>query len=122
MVPEPNNRETLRLKISATDLVFFSLDRVLSTVHFDNYMTINADKVTDIGTDRMLPPKLATGNRSIAQQLPQAAFGVCLGFTQLSGSFLQWSHYLFNHPSPQPSPLKGRGSRTDASIFLALDP
>ena len=70
MVPESYNRETLRFKISVTDLVFFSAGRVLSAVHFNYKLTINAGKVTDIGANRMLPPKLASGDRSITQHLP----------------------------------------------------
>ncbi len=116
MVPESYNRETLRFKISGTNLVFFSPCRVLSTVHFDCQLAINAGKITDIRADRMLPPELTPGKRTIAQQLPKAAFGVCLGFEQLSGSFLQWTHWLFDHPSPRPSPLTGRGSRSDTPI------
>jgi hypothetical protein len=58
---------------------------VVPAIHFNHKLTIDADKVTDTGADWVLPPELAAGERSIAQKLPQAAFGVGLRFTQLSG-------------------------------------
>ena len=88
MVPEPHDREALRLKICGSILVFFNLSRVLPTVDFNHQLTINTNKVTNIGADRVLPSELAAGDRSIAQLLPQAAFGVCLCFAQLSGVVL----------------------------------
>ena len=52
-----------------TNLVFLNLGYMLYAVYFNHKLTIK----TDIGTNRVLTPKLTTGNRSIAQQLPQAA-------------------------------------------------
>jgi hypothetical protein len=80
MIPETHDRITLRLKISAARVVFFNLQGMLPAVHFNYKLTINTDKIADIGTDRMLPSELTTGNRPIAQQPPQAAFGVGSSF------------------------------------------
>ena len=117
MVPKPYDRKALRLKISGSGLVFFDLNRVLPAVYFNHELTINADKVAYIWTDRVLPPELAAGDGSIAQQLPQAAFGVGLCFAKLSGFVLHRIHCLFHHPSPRPSPLEGRGGGVGATAI-----
>jgi hypothetical protein len=109
MVPKPYDREAFRLKKSGSGLVFFDLNRVLPAVYFNHQLTVDAHKITNIWSDWVLPPELAAGDRSIAQQPPQAAFGVGLCFAQLSGFVLHRVHWLFSI-SPHPGPLP-KGAR-----------
>jgi len=113
MIPETDDRKPLGSQIGGAAIVLFHLEGMLPTIDFYDQQSFDADKITGIGPDSILPAKLVTGQGSIAQQIPQAVFGIGLVFSQPSGvvapSFANRHSYLSG--SPLTSALSPRGAR-----------
>jgi hypothetical protein len=76
---------------------------MLSAINFNNNIFLQADKIHNKGTHRILPPEFPTAQLSIPQMTPQPPFGIGHLLSQGSGELP--GH--LRRPSPQPSPLAG---------------
>jgi hypothetical protein len=85
VIPKSDNCETLGLQIYGSGFVLFQLKSMLSTIDFNHNFPVNADKITNIRPDAMLPAKFITAKCPIPQKLPQTVFGIGLVFSQLPG-------------------------------------
>jgi hypothetical protein len=75
VVPEAKHLPPLAHQISVTDRVTMAFC-VLRAVSLDNQLSLNAEKVDDVGSKRDLPAKLDPVQATIAQKTPQAELGV----------------------------------------------
>jgi hypothetical protein len=76
VVPKPKNTEPRRpQKAIAAIVVRHSID-MLASVQFDDDGSLDADEVTNVETDLMLPTKLEPAQLAAAQTTPEPTFGV----------------------------------------------
>jgi hypothetical protein len=86
MIPESNNRKSLRVQPSRALGVLRRVLCVLPTIDFNNQTRGQADKIHDVGTDGKLSTKPHIVNLLQAQTLPQSNFGLGYRLTQCIGS------------------------------------
>jgi len=77
-VAEPQHSQAFPLKIVRPQPILFQTDItvVLATVELDHQPQLRTVEIQNIGRERMLPPKLVTGQLSVAQTAPEQAFAV----------------------------------------------
>jgi len=86
-IAEPQHPETFPLQIVSTQPVFLQacFVIVLTTVELDHQHQLRAVEVQHVGWQRMLSPKLETGQLPVAQSPPEQAFALGEVGSQLLG-------------------------------------
>jgi len=95
---------------------------MLPAIYFYDQLLFDTDEVTGIRSDDILPAKFLTSQGPVAKQVPKTVFGFGLVFLSLLALFnlfvLMAIFIALDHPSPRPSPLKGRGRRGLQSFLM----
>jgi hypothetical protein len=76
VIPESDNSIPFRLQKTRSFGISRALLRVLTTIQLDDKPLFETDKVDDVWSDRMLPPKLEPAKIAIFQSHPQPQLGV----------------------------------------------
>ncbi len=105
MIPEPNYSVPYALKPSGPFGVLLHMHSMLSSVHFDDHLSLQAHKVHNIRSDRMLSAELIPVDLAQPQLPPQGAFGICWTLPQRPGFPV--------HPPILPFPLTGGKGSTN---------
>ncbi len=74
VVPEPQNKVTSALKPIISLLIPCSIKSMLSAVKFDDQFALKTDKVSNIGSHRMLSAKAISTELFPPQRLPKHPF------------------------------------------------
>lgn len=81
---------------------------MLSTIHFNDQLAFDADKISDVATDRMLPAELVSINLPQTQMTPKPLFGIGHVLSEMPCVFeLVWHAFL----TPIPAFPLGGGRR-----------
>ena len=77
-VAESGHSDAEPLQVSAPSIVAdpASLQRMLTSIQLDCQLLGWAVEVEDVGTHRMLPPKLGASDLARSQEIPQALLGI----------------------------------------------
>src|ERR1700677_626456 len=132
VVPKAKPLPTLARQISVTDRVAKTFC-VLRAVSLDNQLSLNAEKVDDVGSKRDLPAKLDAIQAAIAQETPKAKLGVSrhAAHGPSAGALARRDAEISFHRSSiggkalirrfaPPSPRGRRGSHTDVRLGPVL--
>ncbi len=119
VVAEPHDAKSFRLKKCGASTVILLLRGMLAAVEFDDKAALEANKIGDVRTNRILSLELESAETLRANLPPEFLLRVrwstthALGVRALQLSrFAQRSRCLRNHrPPPLPSPLPLTGAR-----------
>jgi hypothetical protein len=78
VVPEAQNKKTVRLKIGRSFRIAIAAFGMLSAIEFDNQPCRLAAKIHDIRPDRHLPAKFQSLQAAVAQAKPQGTLSIRL--------------------------------------------
>jgi hypothetical protein len=84
IVPEPHNPPALSFEPGRAPFVVFGRD-VLAAIHLDHQPQLDAGKIGNERTDRMLAAEFVSSKAPIAQKTPKGALGICLMGAKVSG-------------------------------------
>jgi len=84
MVPESKDSKSLLLQIGVAHAITDNLLCMLSAIDLDDQPRLHATEVCEVGTDRMLPPKLRSPKLTAAQVPPQGLLRIAAVTAQRS--------------------------------------
>ena len=76
IIPKPDHPKSFRFKTSGSLAIASSLFRMLPAIQFHYQFLFEADEINDVRWNRMLPPKLESGEVAVFQLQPEAQFRV----------------------------------------------
>ncbi len=87
MVPETKHTQAAPFDLGGAPCIVRLVPRlvVLAAVQFDHQAPIDADEVGDVVAEGMLAAELAAGHTAVAQEVPQARFGIGGGMAHGAG-------------------------------------
>jgi hypothetical protein len=84
-IPEPENPETSGLQECISVQIFWRPFEMAAAVKLDYDLGLNANEVTDINIDWVLPPELEAVDLPATQPAPKALLGLRLVLAQFAG-------------------------------------
>jgi hypothetical protein len=84
VIPEPQNSVVVVRKPLVANCIA-GVVRVLSSIRFNNEASFAADKIDNVGTDRLLPNELVSVKGERPKPIPQSSLSLSGGLSQASG-------------------------------------
>jgi hypothetical protein len=114
MIPKAQGLDALRRQETFPLSVVFSLlgKSVSAAIEFDGDAGLYTEEVQEVDAARVLATKLEIVEAPVAQQTPEASFGVSGFLAQLAGEVACFgASRATSTPHPDPLPSEGRGKR-----------